>query len=208
MRNGIGERISRCVGQYIDQEAKGATPRLAAQTVKLVGQKLATLIVAPCLNETPQRVAQDQKGALCGHDRQACFDPPAHSSHCYAQCRGSLSNGVGASGADGTGGRSLSDLFDVLAHIAYATEPMTRQECAEVGAQAIKGNYDEKLVSFLTFVLGQYVEAGTDGLDRPNLPVFFKLKYVNPLDGAKALGGADHVAGSYEGFQKHLYSQA
>jgi type I restriction enzyme R subunit len=99
-----------------------------------------------------------------------------------------------------------SDLFDVLAHIAYATEPMTRQERAEVGAQAIKGNYDEKLVSFLTFVLGQYVDAGAEGLDRSNLPVFLKLKYGNPLDGAKALGGADHVAGSYVGFQKHLFS--
>jgi type I restriction enzyme R subunit len=100
-----------------------------------------------------------------------------------------------------------SDLFDVLAHIAYATELMTRQERAEVGAIAIKGHYDEKLVAFLTFVLGQYVEAGAEGLDRSNLPVFLQLKYGNPVDGAKALGGVENVAGSYVGFQKHLYSQ-
>jgi type I restriction enzyme R subunit len=100
-----------------------------------------------------------------------------------------------------------SDLFDVLAHIAYATELMTRQERAEVGAIAIKGHYDEKLVAFLTFVLGQYVEAGAEGLDRSNLPVFLQLKYGNPVDGAKALGGVENVAGSYVGFQKHLYNQ-
>ncbi len=101
-----------------------------------------------------------------------------------------------------------SDLFDVLAHIAYATEPMTRQERAEVGAQAIKGNYDDKLVSFLSFVLGQYVEAGAEGLDRSNLPVFLQLRYGNPVDGAKALGGVERVAGSYVDFQKHLYHRA
>ncbi len=101
-----------------------------------------------------------------------------------------------------------SDLFDVLAHIAYATEPMTRQERADAGALAIKGNYDEKLAAFLTFVLGQYVEAGAEGLDRSNLPVFLQLKYGNPVDGAKALGGVEHVVGSYVGFQRHLYSEA
>ncbi len=100
-----------------------------------------------------------------------------------------------------------SDLFDVLAHIAYATEPMTRQERADAGALAIRGNYDEKLGAFLTFVLGQYVEAGAEGLDRSILPVFLQLKYGNPVDGAKALGGVETVAGSYVGFQKHLYSQ-
>jgi type I restriction enzyme R subunit len=99
-----------------------------------------------------------------------------------------------------------SDLFDVLAHIAYATEPKTRQERAEAGALAIKGNYDAKLASFLAFVLGQYVEAGAEGLDRSNLPVFLQLKYGNPVDGAKALGGVERVSGSFVGFQKHLYT--
>ena len=99
-----------------------------------------------------------------------------------------------------------SDLFDVLAHIAYASEPKTRQERAEAGASAIKGTYDAKLASFLTFVLGQYVEAGAEGLDRSNLPVFLQLKYGNPVDGAKALGGVEHVSGSFVGFQKHLYT--
>ena len=85
---------------------------------------------------------------------------------------------------------------------------MMRQERADAGALAIKGNYDEKFAAFLTFVLGQYVEAGAEGLDRSNLPVFLQLKYGNPVDGAKALGGVEHVAGSYVGFQRHLYSEA
>lgn len=101
-----------------------------------------------------------------------------------------------------------SDLFDVLSHIAYATEPLTRQERADVGVLAIKGNYDAKLAAFLTFVLGQYVKAGAEGLDRSNLPVFLQLKYGNPVDGAKALGGVEQIAGTYVGFQKHLYGPA
>ncbi len=98
-----------------------------------------------------------------------------------------------------------SDLFDVLAHIAYASEPLTRQERAEVGAQAIKGKYDDKLATFLTFVLGQYVQTGAEDLDRSKLPDFLKLKFGNPSDGAKALGGVKNVSDSFVGFQKYLY---
>ncbi len=99
-----------------------------------------------------------------------------------------------------------SDLFDVLAHIAYATEPKTRLERAETGAAAINAQYDPKLAAFLNFVLGQYVETGTDDLDRGRLRDYLKLKFGNPAEGAKALGGTDRVSGSFVEFQKHLYS--
>ena len=99
-----------------------------------------------------------------------------------------------------------SDLFDVLAHIAYAMEPKTRMERAEAGAAAINAQYDPKLAAFLNFVLGQYVDTGTDDLDRGRLLEYLKLKFGNPAEGAKALGGTNRVSGSFVEFQKHLYS--
>ena len=98
-----------------------------------------------------------------------------------------------------------SDLFDVLAHIAYAVEPKTRAQRAEQGETAIKFSYNPKLAAFLHYVLGQYVDADADGLDRAHLPDYLKLQYGTFADGARALGGADVVAKSFAGFQKFLY---
>jgi type I restriction enzyme R subunit len=47
-----------------------------------------------------------------------------------------------------------SDLFDVLAYIAYAADPKTRAERAMTGSEAIRREYDEKLAAFLNYVLG------------------------------------------------------
>ena len=94
----------------------------------------------------------------------------------------------------------------MLAHIAYASDPKTRIQRAEAGAIAINATYDAKLAGFLTFVLGQYVETGAEDLDRSRLPDYLKLKFGNPAEGAKALGGVEQVIGSFVGFQKHLYS--
>jgi type I restriction enzyme R subunit len=98
-----------------------------------------------------------------------------------------------------------SDLFDVLAHIAYAVEPKTRAQRAEQGEAAIKLSYNPKLAVFLHYVLGQYVDADADGLDRAHLPDYLKLQYGTFADGARMLGGADVVAKSFAGFQKFLY---
>ncbi len=99
-----------------------------------------------------------------------------------------------------------SDIFDVLAYIAYAREPITREERAEKGAKAIQVAYDTKLAAFLSYVLGQYVETGATVLDRAHLPDFLRLKYGTPTDGLRTLGGRDAVLKSFTGFQKHLYS--
>jgi type I restriction enzyme, R subunit len=99
-----------------------------------------------------------------------------------------------------------SDLFDVLAHIAYATDPKTREERAGAGVVAVNAAYDAKLAAFLSFVLGQYVETGAEDLDRSRLPDYLKLKFGNPAEGARALGGVDRVLDSFIGFQRHLYS--
>jgi type I restriction enzyme, R subunit len=82
----------------------------------------------------------------------------------------------------------------------------TRAERAEHGAAAIETVYEPKLAAFLTFVLGQYVDTSAEELDRSRLPDYLKLKFGNPAEGVKALGGINQVNGSFIGFQKYLYS--
>ena len=99
-----------------------------------------------------------------------------------------------------------SDIYDVLAHIAYPRNMMTREHRAEVGRRRIEDAYDEKLAAFLDFVLNHYVETGIESLDRSLLPDYLKLKYGTLLEGEEALGGIENITSSYIGFQRHLYA--
>ena len=58
-----------------------------------------------------------------------------------------------------------SDLFDVLAHVAYALPPLTREERAARAKVAIGAHFNTKQQAFLGFVLAQYVKAGVEELD-------------------------------------------
>lgn len=98
-----------------------------------------------------------------------------------------------------------SDVFDVLAHIAYSRNMITREHRAEAGRRRIDGNYDDKIAVFLGFVLGHYVETGVESLDRSKLPDYLKLEYGTLSEGAKALGGMQAVIDAYAGFQRLLY---
>ena len=99
-----------------------------------------------------------------------------------------------------------SDIYDVLAHIAYSRNMMTRQHRAEVGRRRVEVEYDAKLAAFLNFVLGHYVENGVEDLDRMKLPDYLKLKFGTLAEGGAALGGMDQVISSYVDFQRHIYS--
>jgi type I restriction enzyme R subunit len=44
-----------------------------------------------------------------------------------------------------------SDVFDVLAYVAFTRSPQTRAERAEDGKSRMAGEYDEKLSTFLDF---------------------------------------------------------
>jgi len=98
------------------------------------------------------------------------------------------------------------DLFDVLAYVAYADEPLTREERA-VRAEAIIGKtFDSKQHTFLSFVLGHYIKEGVAELDETKLGPLLKLKYNNALADAFAeLGAPDAVRRTFVGFQKYLY---
>lgn len=100
-----------------------------------------------------------------------------------------------------------SDLFGVLAHIAFAATSKTRQQRADHGRSVTERPYEPKIAAFVNSVLGQNVKTEAEGLDRSRLPEFLKRKFGTPGDGANALGGVDQVAGSYIEFQRHLYAR-
>jgi len=99
-----------------------------------------------------------------------------------------------------------SDLFDVLAHVAYALPPLTREERA-VGARAgISTNFNSKQQAFLDFVLAQYVKVGVEELDREKLSPLLKLKYHDAIADAIAdLGKPEEIGHIFAGFQRYLY---
>src|SRR6185312_11478619 len=59
-------------------------------------------------------------------------------------------------------GAENSDLFDVLAHVAYALAPLTREERAARAKVEISAHFNRKQEAFLDFVLAQYVKVGVD----------------------------------------------
>ena len=99
-----------------------------------------------------------------------------------------------------------SDLFDVLAHVAYALPPLTRQERAEKAKVEISTHFNSKQQVFLDFVLSQYVKVGVEELAQDKLSPLLKLKYHNAIADAVAdLGRPEEIGKVFAGFQKYLY---
>jgi type I restriction enzyme R subunit len=98
-----------------------------------------------------------------------------------------------------------SDLFDVLAYIAYLRPPLRRVERVDARRGAIIARYDPRQRDFLDFVLSQYVEVGESELDSDKLPELLQLKYGSPGDAIKALGSVSDIRATFRGFQSSLY---
>ena len=99
-----------------------------------------------------------------------------------------------------------SDLFDVLAHVAYALPPLTRQERAEKAKVEISTHFNSKQQVFLDFVLAQYVKVGVEELAQDKLSPLLKLKYHDAIADAVAdLGKPEEIGKFFAGFQKYLY---
>ncbi len=100
-----------------------------------------------------------------------------------------------------------SDLYDVLAYVAYVVPPHTRKERAEHAKAEIGAHFDSKQQAFLSFVLAQYVTQGVGELDEQKLVPLLLLKYKALPDAAAELGGTEQIRKSFVGFQQYLYDQ-
>ena len=101
-----------------------------------------------------------------------------------------------------------SDVFDVLAYIAFALAPITRAERVEARKGDIFAHYDGKLQAFLDFVLAQYISQGVGELDQEKLGSLLELKYHSVPDAADQLGGVPMIRDTFIGFQRYLYEHA
>lgn len=99
-----------------------------------------------------------------------------------------------------------SDLFDVLAHVAYALAPLTREERASKAKVEISTHFNSKQQAFLDFVLAQYVKVGVEELAQDKLSPLLRLKYHDALiDAFTDLGKPEEIGKVFAGFQKYLY---
>jgi type I restriction enzyme R subunit len=102
-----------------------------------------------------------------------------------------------------------SDLFDVLAHVAYALPTLSREERAAKAKIQTSTHFNSKQQVFLDFVLSHYISVGVEELDQEKLPTLLKLKYHNSMADAVAdLGEPGEIGKAFTGFQKFLYSSA
>ena len=98
-----------------------------------------------------------------------------------------------------------SDLFDMLAHIAYAKPPLTREVRAANARIYINTSFSAKQQAFLDFVLQHYVTVGVEELDQEKLTPLLRLKYHAITDAVADLGSPDEISRVFAGFQRYLY---
>ncbi|NNJ84560.1 MAG: DEAD/DEAH box helicase family protein [Gammaproteobacteria bacterium] len=100
-----------------------------------------------------------------------------------------------------------SDLFDVLAYVAYALSPLTREERARMARTQVEAHFfDSRQRAFLDFVLAQYVDEGVRELDPGNLKPLLRLRYHDSIaDAVDNLGQPGEISAFFTGFQQFLY---
>ncbi|MCU7806312.1 MAG: DEAD/DEAH box helicase family protein [Candidatus Thiodiazotropha sp. (ex Semelilucina semeliformis)] len=100
-----------------------------------------------------------------------------------------------------------SDVYDVLAFVAFAFPTITRVERVQVHKGNIFSHYDYKQQEFIDFVLAQYVKEGVDELAIDKLEELIDLRYHNINDAVAELGAPARIREVFVGFQKYLYQE-
>jgi type I restriction enzyme R subunit len=100
-----------------------------------------------------------------------------------------------------------SDLFDLLAHVAYAKAPLTREVRAANAMVYINTRFSAKQQVFLDFVLQHYIAEGVEELDQQKLTPLLRLKYGALQDAVADLGQPEEIGMTFASFQKYLYAE-
>jgi type I restriction enzyme R subunit len=100
-----------------------------------------------------------------------------------------------------------SDLFDLLAHVAYAKAPLTREVRAASAMIYINTRFSAKQQVFLDFVLQHYIAEGVEELDQQKLTPLLRLKYGAIQDAVADLGQPEEIGMTFASFQKYLYAE-
>jgi type I restriction enzyme R subunit len=102
-------------------------------------------------------------------------------------------------------GAEDSDVFDVLAYIAFNLSPISREERVANSKARIMTGREFKQQEFLEFVLGQYVREGVGELAQEKLPILLEVKYNVISDAAASLGSIPEIRDVFVEFQQQLY---
>ena len=99
-----------------------------------------------------------------------------------------------------------SDVYDVLAFVAYAIETRTRLERVKSAKPAITKEFSTyKQQEFIDFILDKYVEDGVHELAASKMRSLIELKYNTISDAAAEFGSPAVIRETFIGFQKYLY---
>ncbi|MEW4925759.1 EcoAI/FtnUII family type I restriction enzme subunit R [Algibacter sp. 2305UL17-15] len=100
------------------------------------------------------------------------------------------------------------DIIDVLSHISFSSELMTRKQRVEF----VKGNpqffeiyKNLEAREFLEFILKHYEDYGIEELQRDKLGDLVKLKLGTPKDAKTAFGDMNTLLGAYYKLQENIY---
>ena len=100
-----------------------------------------------------------------------------------------------------------SDVYDVLAYVAYAAETHTRTERVVTAKPSIaKAFLDSRQLEFIDFILDKYVQDGVKELSTSKMQSLIALKYNTINDASAELGSPKVIRETFVGFQKYLYS--
>ena len=101
-----------------------------------------------------------------------------------------------------------SDLFDVLAYIAYTTRPVTRESRVKENRDRILNALDDEQREFVDYVLDNYIKKGVDELDEDKISTVVTVKYGSVKDAKKRLGDLKQIRKTFINFQPLLYNAA
>ena len=101
-----------------------------------------------------------------------------------------------------------SDVYDVLAFVAYAVETRTRIERVKQAKPSIAKVFtDYKQLEFIDFILSKYVEGSVHELAAEKMRSLIELKYNTISDAAAEIGSPAQIRETFVGFQKYLYEK-
>ncbi len=99
-----------------------------------------------------------------------------------------------------------SDVYDVLAFVAYAAETRSRADRVKSAKPNIAKEFsDYKQQQFIDFILDKYVDEGVGELAASKMRSLIELKYNTISDATAELGSPAVIRETFIGFQKHLY---
>lgn len=102
-----------------------------------------------------------------------------------------------------------SDVYDVLAFVAYAMQVRTRTERVAEAKPAIAQHYaNYRQREFIDFILDKYIEDGVNELAASKMRSLITLKYNTLIDATTVFGSTALIRETFIGFQRLLYAQS